>query len=199
MKGIRLIVGLGNIGKPYEGTRHNAGFMFADKVAQKYGAFFHEDKKFLGDVANVKTAGQDVILLKPSTLMNLSGRSVSAVSSFYKIPPEQILVAHDELDFKPGTIKLKTGGGSAGHNGLKSIIACIGSPNFERIRIGIGHPREINPNFPVADYVLGKPSKQDLELIEAAIDKGLEVIEEIIKGDTDSAMMVLNEKRKVTN
>lgn len=102
MKGIRLIVGLGNIGKPYEGTRHNAGFMFADKVAQKYGAFFHEDKKFLGDVANVKTAGQDVILLKPSTLMNLSGRSVSAVSSFIKSLRNRYWLPMMNLTLSPG-------------------------------------------------------------------------------------------------
>ena len=159
-KSIRLIVGLGNIGDAYRGTRHNAGF----------------------------------ILLKPSTLMNLSGKSVAAVSTFHKISPSEILVAHDELDLLPGTVRLKISGGSAGHNGLKSIVSCLGSSDFARLRIGIGHPRDRQLQIPVADYVLSRPPKEDLELISSAIEKALACIDEIVDGDFSRAMSALNEK-----
>ena len=165
---IRLIVGLGNIGDAYKGTRHNAGFHFVDEVANEYGARFQADRKFFGDVAKARIGGVEVILLKPSTLMNLSGKAVAAVSAFYKITPSEILVAHDELDLLPGTARLKIGGGSAGHNGLKSIVSCLGSSDFVRLRIGIGHPRDRQLQIPVADYVLSRPPKEDQELISSA-------------------------------
>ena len=173
---IRLIVGLGNIGDAYKGTRHNAGFHFVDEVANEYGARFQADRKFFGDVAKARIGGVEVILLKPSTLMNLSGKAVAAVSAFYKITPSEILVAHDELDLLPGTARLKIGGGSAGHNGLKSIVSCLGSSDFVRLRIGIGHPRDRQLQIPVADYVLSRPPKEDQELISSAIKKALREI-----------------------
>ena len=138
--------------------------------------------------------GAEVILLKPSTLMNLSGKSVAAVSTFYKISPSEILVAHDELDLLPGTVRLKISGGSAGHNGLKSIVSCLGSSDFARLRIGIGHPRDRQLQIPVADYVLSRPPKEDLELISSAIEKALACIDEIVDGDFSRAMSALNEK-----
>ena len=170
---IRLIVGLGNIGDAYKGTRHNAGFHFVDEVANEYGARFQADRKFFGDVAKARIGGVEVILLKPSTLMNLSGKAVAAVSAFYKI---------------------KIGGGSAGHNGLKSIVSCLGSSDFVRLRIGIGHPRDRQLQIPVADYVLSRPPKEDQELISSAIKKALSCIDEIVEGDFSRAMSILNEK-----
>lgn len=193
-KSIRLIVGLGNIGDAYRGTRHNAGFHFVDEVADKYAARFQTDRKFLGEVAKARIGGAEVILLKPSTLMNLSGKSVAAVSTFHKISPSEILVAHDELDLLPGTVRLKISGGSAGHNGLKSIVSCLGSSDFARLRIGIGHPRDRQLQIPVADYVLSRPPKEDLELISSAIEKALACIDEIVDGDFSRAMSALNEK-----
>ena len=188
------IVGLGNIGDAYRGTRHNAGFHFVDEVADKYAARFQTDRKFFGEVAKARIGGAEVILLKPSTLMNLSGKSVAAVSTFHKISPSEILVAHDELDLLPGTVRLKISGGSAGHNGLKSIVSCLGSSDFARLRIGIGHPRDRQLQIPVADYVLSRPPKEDLELISSAIEKALACIDEIVDGDFSRAMSALNEK-----
>ena len=196
-KSIRLIVGLGNIGDAYRGTRHNAGFHFVDEVADKYAARFQTDRKFFGEVAKARIGGAEVILLKPSTLMNLSGKSVAAVSTFYKISPSEILVAHDELDLLPGTVRLKISGGSAGHNGLKSIVSCLGSSDFARLRIGIGHPRDRQLQIPVADYVLSRPPKEDLELISSAIEKALACIDEIVDGDFSRAMSALNEKTDI--
>lgn len=193
-KKIRLIVGLGNVGDAYKGTRHNAGFMFVDAVAEKYSGFFQFQKKFNGELARVRIHGDEVLLLKPSTFMNLSGEAVAPLASFYKIPAEQILVAHDELDLPPGIIKLKKGGGSAGHNGLKSIAALLGTPDFERLRIGIGHPRNKNLPIPVADYVLSKPSREDRELIEESISRALGTLEEIVEGQFSLAMSTINER-----
>lgn len=193
-KPIRLIVGLGNIGDEYAGTRHNAGFCFVDEVASKFKAQFHPERKFFGDIAKTSIDGHEVILLKPSTLMNLSGKAVAAVVTFYKIKPEEILVAHDELDLPPGVVKLKVGGGSAGHNGLKSITSCIGSQNFERLRIGIGHPRNKQLQIPVADYVLRKPTSEDRTLIQNSIDRALENLKKVVDGNFSEAMTSINEK-----
>ena len=126
--------------------------------------------------------------------MNLSGKAVAAISTFYKISPSEILVAHDELDLHPGTVRLKIGGGSAGHNGLKSIVSCIGNSDFARLRIGIGHPRDRQLQIPVADYVLSRPPKGDEELISSAIEKALTCLKEIVEGDFSHAMSALNEK-----
>lgn len=194
-KAIRLIVGLGNVGASYEGTRHNAGFLFADEAARKFGGFFAPEKKFSGDVCRVKIDGREVFILKPSTFMNLSGIAVAALASFYKILPEEILVVHDELDLPPGSIKLKEGGGTAGHNGLKSITEKLGTPNFVRLRVGIGHPRNKQLSIPVADYVLTRPSPDDRQLIEAAVERGIENTALISCGNLKEAANKLNEKR----
>ncbi|MBL8382012.1 MAG: aminoacyl-tRNA hydrolase [Burkholderiales bacterium] len=189
---IRLIVGLGNIGPEYEDTRHNAGFWLADLVARSLGAPFRREKGFHGELAK---AGS-VFVLKPSTYMNRSGQAVGALAAFYKIAPEEILVAHDELDLPPGTVKIKQGGGHAGHNGLKDIQARLGSPDFWRVRIGIGHPRELGMAQEVADFVLHRPGREHRELIDQCIDRVAEVIPDAIGGSMQVAMMKLHAKKK---
>ena len=166
MPAIRLIVGLGNPGIDYADTRHNAGFWFLDQLAQREKVFFHEEKKFQGEVARVRLAGQDIWLLKPTTFMNRSGQAVVALALYYKILPEEILVVHDELDLMPGCMKLKKGGGNAGHNGLKDITEKLSTPNFWRLRLGTGHPRSLGMAQPVADFVLHSPSAEHKSMIE---------------------------------
>lgn len=192
---ISLIVGLGNIGQAYKNTRHNVGFQALDRLADALNATFKTDKKFLGEIASVTIHEKLIFLLKPSTLMNLSGHSVSAVCNFFKLKSEQLLVIHDELDLKPGMVKFKFAGGTAGHNGLKSIVGCLGTPNFYRLRIGIGHPRDKAMQIPVADYVLSKPSLLDQNLIANAIQTALEETPLIIDGNFQDAVSKINEKK----
>ncbi|WP_300956927.1 aminoacyl-tRNA hydrolase, partial [Turicimonas muris] len=149
-------------------------------------------KRFFGETATTHISGDAILVLQPSTLMNLSGRAVSAVISFYKYKPEEILVVHDELDLPPGSIKYKIGGGCAGHNGLKSISSLIGSQNFQRLRIGIGHPRDKQLQTPVADYVLSRPSPDDRILISQAVAKGIEFLPLIAEGKTEDALQKIN-------
>ena len=183
MAQIRLIVGLGNIGSEYEDTRHNAGFWFVDQLARRENAMFREEGKFQGQVCRVRLCGQDVWLLKPSTYMNRSGSSVLAVASYYKILPEEILVVHDELDLMPGCMKVKKGGGNAGHNGLKDISSKLSTPNFWRLRLGTGHPRSLGLAQPVADFVLHRPSADQMQAIESCIDAALKTTNDIAVGD----------------
>jgi PTH1 family peptidyl-tRNA hydrolase len=166
---IRLIVGLGNIGAEYEATRHNAGFWYADAIARRAGARFSMERKFHGAVARARIDGSELWLLKPSTYVNRSGQAVVALALYYKILPTQILVAHDELDLLPGSIKLKLGGGTAGHNGLKDTQARLSTAEFWRLRIGIGHPRSLALEQDVGDFVLHPPRKEELTGIDAAI------------------------------
>jgi PTH1 family peptidyl-tRNA hydrolase len=188
---IRLVAGLGNIGREYTKTRHNAGFWFANALAAELGATFEANPKFAGDVAKSGA----VRLVKPATYMNLSGRSVGALANFYSIAPEEILVVHDELDLKPGVVKMKLGGGVAGHNGLKDIRAALGSADFWRLRLGIGHPRESElTEQQVVDYVLKPPRPEEREAIDAAIAKSLGVWPSIAAGDLERAMLVLHTK-----
>jgi PTH1 family peptidyl-tRNA hydrolase len=190
---IRLVAGLGNPGREYARTRHNAGFWFIDELARKLGAYFATESKFSGEVAK---AG-DVRLVKPATFMNLSGRSVAALARFFAIAPEEILVVHDELDLRPGEAKMKLGGGVAGHNGLKDIRAQLGSPDFWRLRLGIGHPRDSElTEQQVVDYVLKPPRSDELEAIESAIGKSLAAWPEVADGDMERAMMKLHTKEK---
>lgn len=189
---IRLIVGLGNIGKEYEDTRHNAGFWFVDALADQYSGRFSQNKKFSGETATVRIDGKDVLLLKPSTLMNRSGIAVAAVCNFYKILPANTLIVHDELDLLPGTVKLKKGGGSGGHNGLKSIIQMIGTPDFYRLRIGIGHPRDFNLHMDVADFVLSKPRESSLEEIQKSILHALKAVPDLVDGEIAKATKLIN-------
>ena len=188
-KVILLIVGLGNPGAQYAQTRHNAGFWFVDELARQYNAEFKEDKKYKAEICHLTINNEKVTLLKPSTFMNLSGQSVAAYANFFKIAPDQILVAHDELDFEAGKIKLKQGGGHGGHNGLRDIIARLGDKNFIRLRIGIGHPGDSKQ---VTNYVLGKPHPEDRISIDNSIDAASRVTPDIVKGELQKAMQNLH-------
>jgi peptidyl-tRNA hydrolase, PTH1 family len=186
---IRLVAGLGNPGRGYASTRHNAGFWFADKLAALLNATFSHETRFQADVAK---AG-DLRICKPMTYMNGSGRPVAALARFFGVPPDALRVAHDELDLRPGDVKIKLGGGHAGHNGLRDIHAHLGSADYWRLRFGIGHPR--NTEFPereVIDYVLKPPAAADRVAIDAAIDRTLDVWREIAAGDMERAMMTVH-------
>ncbi|MGO3741534.1 aminoacyl-tRNA hydrolase, partial [Kerstersia sp.] len=166
---IRLIVGLGNPGAEYDRTRHNAGFWLADTYAADLRASFAVEKSFMGEVAKARVDGENVYLAKPITFMNRSGQCVGALARFYKLAPEQVLVLHDELDLLPGQVKIKQGGGHAGHNGLKDIQAALGGPGFWRLRIGIGHPRTLGLAQQVADFVLHPPRREEQDQIDEAL------------------------------
>lgn len=187
---ISLIVGLGNPGQQYENTRHNAGVWFIDQLARQFSAPLAFDKKFHGDISRASIAGQDVRLLFPTTYMNKSGLSVAAVCHFFKIAPENVLVAHDELDLAPGTIRLKTGGGHGGHNGLRDIIQSLGNnKNFQRLRIGVGHPGDSKQ---VTGHVLSKAPSKEQSYIEEAISEAVRDIEAIVSGDSQKVMNQLH-------
>lgn len=190
--GIRLIVGLGNIGAEYERTRHNAGFWLADRLADRYHASFQHERKFFGSVARVRVAGAEVWLLKPATYMNLSGQAVVALALFYRILPHQILVVHDELDLPAGEAKLKQGGGVAGHNGLKDIRARLSSDQFWRARVGIDHPRNLGLQQSVADFVLHQPRRDEQNQIDLALNRVEDVIELLVEGKFADAMKQLH-------
>lgn len=184
---IRLILGLGNPGPQYEATRHNAGFWLADHIADELSASFTQDKPFFSWVAKGRVNGEVVIVAKPSTFMNRSGQAAGALLRFYKLAPEQVLVLHDELDLMPGQAKLKRGGGHAGHNGLRDIQAAFGSPDFWRLRIGIGHPRTLGLAQQVAAFVLNPPRRDELQQIESTIDRSMRVLPQLLQGDFDTA------------
>jgi PTH1 family peptidyl-tRNA hydrolase len=189
---IRMLVGLGNPGPEYDSTRHNAGFWWIDAVAAKLGTRLAFDRGYHGLVARVNRAGQEPLwLVEPQTFMNLSGKSVAPLARFFKIAPEEILVAHDELDLLPGQVKIKQGGSHAGHNGLKDIVAQLGSADFWRLRLGIGHP---GVKAEVIDYVLKKPSKEHREAIEACISRSLETLDLLLAGEMERAMMKVHVK-----
>lgn len=179
-----IIAGLGNIGEEYKYTKHNIGFMTVDRIAKDYNfPEWKEKNKYL--FTKIKIDNEDVILLKPTTYMNLSGEAIQAITTLYKIKPEDIIVIHDDLDLKTGIIKTKQGGSTGGHNGLKSIDSKIGN-NYYRIRIGISHPRDINPNQDVASYVLSKFSPEDTKKILTQIENISKSLEKIIKKDFSS-------------
>ena len=190
---IKLIVGLGNPTAEYEHTRHNAGFWFLDELAWQWKAAFKNEKKFFGDVARVARPEGDVWLLKPDTYMNLSGKAVQALANFYKIQPEEILVVHDELDIDCGAIRFKLGGGNGGHNGLKDIQAKLGTPQFYRLRLGIGHPGE---KHLVVGFVLNKPSAAERELIDRAIAKSLRAMDDVMAGRQEDVVRYLHSKQE---
>lgn len=184
---ISLIAGLGNIGSEYEGTRHNAGFMFADALAARCRAQFSEERKFSAYVTRLSIAGRTVWLVKPTTYMNRSGQAVQAIAQYYHIEPDEILVVHDELDLPPGCMKLKQGGGNAGHNGLKDITQKLATPDFWRLRIGTGHPRTLGLAQPVVDFVLHRPSAEQQEGIDKCIAAALPAVEDLVAGDFQKA------------
>jgi PTH1 family peptidyl-tRNA hydrolase len=198
---IKLVVGLGNPGREYEDTRHNAGFWFVDALARELGASFQKESKFHGEVA--KASG--VWLLKPTTFMNRSGQAVGALAKFYQMTPAEILVAHDEMDLPAGGVKMKVGG-AAGSNGIKDIVNHLGTKDFWRLRLGIGHPRELSGKLggamdrpEVVDYVLHRPGAEDQRAIDDVITRSLECWPAMAKGDMEAAMLKLHTKPKQTN
>ena len=192
MAGLRLIVGLGNPGPEHARTRHNAGFWFIDALARQAGARFGLDSKLFGETAKADIGGQAVWLLKPATFMNLSGKSLTAALRFWKIEPEQMLVAHDELDLSPGTARLKFDGGHGGQNGLRDTMRLLGHGRFHRLRIGIGHPGHKDM---VTPWVLGRPGAADEVLVLRAIDDALDVLPLAVQGNFPDAMTRLHTPR----
>lgn len=186
---LRLLVGLGNPGAEYTETRHNAGFWFCERLARDLGANFAKESRYHGWTANVRASG--ILLLMPATFMNDSGRAVRALAQFYRIQPAEILVVHDELDIPPGQSRLKFGGGLGGHNGLKSISAHLGTNDYWRLRIGIGHPGN---SAQVTGFVLGKPPASERELIVQAIDQAREVLPIVVAGELQKAMNQLHSR-----
>jgi peptidyl-tRNA hydrolase, PTH1 family len=187
---IRLFVGLGNPGPEYEATRHNAGFWWVDQLAAQLGTRLVPERSYQALAARVNRPGAEPVwLLQPMTFMNRSGASVAALARFFKIPPAQVLVVHDELDLLPGQSKLKLGGSAAGHNGLKDIQAQLGSPDFWRLRLGIGHP---GVKSEVVNYVLKKPSAEHRNAIDVAIDRSLSASQELMAGQMDQALMKIH-------
>lgn len=194
---IKLIVGLGNPGKKYEGTRHNAGFWLVERLAAQHRLTPRKEPKFRALVAKLDTASGHAWLLLPQTWMNESGAAVAALAQFHKIAAGDILVVHDELDLPPGGVKIKQGGGHAGHNGLRDIVDKLGSPDFWRLRIGIGHPRDAAASEQeVADFVLHPPRKEERALIDAVIERGVAVFDLILADNMAAAMHKLHTRPK---
>jgi len=195
MDEIKLIVGLGNPGREYESTRHNAGFWWVDAIVEAKRATWKKETKFSGWTAKVYEGGTQFVLLKPSTYMNESGRSVAALLRFYRIEPGSMLIVHDELDLPPGTVKLKRGGGTGGHNGLTDIAEVLGTKDFWRLRVGIGHPGHKDL---VSDYVLDKPRRIELEAIEPPLERSYELLPWLAKARMTDAMTWLHTQPKAT-
>jgi PTH1 family peptidyl-tRNA hydrolase len=186
---IKLFVGLGNPGPEYEATRHNAGFWWIDEVARQLKVNLAVEKGYWGLLGRTSIAGQNLWLLEPLTFMNASGKSVAALARFFKIAPEEILVAHDELDIDPGHARLKKGGGHAGHNGLRDIHAQLGSADYWRLRLGVGHPGDRSE---VINWVLKKPSQDDRIAIEQCMDRCLKALPSLLAGEMDKATMLIH-------
>ena len=186
---IKLFVGLGNPGAEYEATRHNAGFWWIDALSRELKAPLSFDKSYFGQVARTTISGQNVWLLAPQTFMNLSGKSVAALARFFKIKPEEILVAHDELDIIPGQVKLKFGGSHAGHNGLRDIHAQLGTGDYWRLRLGVGHPGSKDE---VVHWVLRKPTPEHRVAIEDSIIRSVKAAPALLAGDMDKATMLIH-------
>ena len=186
---MKLVAGLGNPGADYSTTRHNAGFWFVDRLAEKHQVSFTAQKKFSGEIARIRAPGIDCLLFKPATYMNSSGRAVRAVADYYRIEPAGILVVHDEIDLEAGVIRLKQGGGHGGHKGLRDISETLGDQEYLRLRIGVSHPGD---KTRVLAHVLGKPDSGDTALINNALQKGVEIFPLLCAGDLDKAMTRLH-------
>ena len=186
---IKLFVGLGNPGPEYEATRHNAGFWWIDALSRELKAPLSLDKNYHGQVARTTINGQTVWLLKPLTFMNLSGKSVAALARFFKVAHEEVLVAHDELDIVPGQVKLKFGGSHAGHNGLRDIHAQLGSADYWRLRLGVGHP---GIKAEVINWVLKKPTAEHRQAINECIERSMTAVPDLLKGEMDKATMLIH-------
>ena len=187
---IQLVVGLGNPGDRYTGTRHNAGFWWVDELARRHGGDFRPNSRFQGEVADLRFAGLNLRLLKPTTYMNNSGRAVQALASFYRIALGAILVVHDEIDLPPGVVRLKKGGGDGGHRGLRDIIPAVGK-DFYRLRVGVGRPEHSSQ---VIDFVLKKPLAGERQLIDESIERSLGLADRIFRGEMQTAMNELHRK-----
>ncbi len=192
--GILLVVGLGNPGSQYEATRHNVGFWFVDGLAARNGGQFRVESKFHGMLARIRLGGADLRLLKPTTFMNRSGQSIVAVSQYFDIPPQNILVVHDELDLPVGTLRLKQGGGHGGHNGLRDTMQVLGGRDFWRLRIGIDHPGDRNQ---VVNYVLSRASKDDETIIRDGLTDAEAVMDDLVSGAFQKAMNRLHSSRTI--
>ena len=186
---LRLIVGLGNPGAEYSETRHNAGFWFCERLARELSVKLNHEGRFHGVAGNARSDGLWILL--PQTFMNRSGLAVRALAQFYKIEPKEILVVHDELDIPPGQLRLKFGGGSGGHNGLKDISSHLGSPDYWRLRVGVGHPGDRNE---VVNFVLKPPRREEQEAIDAALDRALIAWPQLQRADFSAAMQKLNSR-----
>lgn len=189
MTAIQLVAGLGNPGAKYEQTRHNAGFWFVDGISEQHHCRLRYEARFHGDVGRCELRGHDCRLQRPATYMNRSGQAVVALTHFFRIPRDEVLVVHDELDLPAGVARLKRGGGHGGHNGLRDLIAHLGGNDFLRLRIGIGHPGNRDQ---VIDYVLQRPSKQDREMIQGAIERAVDVMPLAVSGELERAMHKLH-------
>jgi PTH1 family peptidyl-tRNA hydrolase len=192
---VRLIVGLGNPGPEHEQSRHNAGFWFVDGITEQYHCRLKYEARFQGEVGRCELKGHDCRLQKPSTYMNRSGQAVVALTHFFRIPRDEVLVVHDELDLPAGVARLKRGGGHGGHNGLRDLIAHMGGNDFLRLRIGIGHPGNRDE---VINYVLQCPSKQDRELIQGAMEQAMDAMSLAVSGELERAMHKLHSKGSCT-
>ena len=190
---IQLIVGLGNPGDKYANTRHNAGFWFVDALARREGATFKPVSRLSGELTEISVSGTRVRLLKPTTFMNRSGQSVGATAKYYRIGPPSILVVHDELDLAAGTVRLKEGGGHGGHNGLRDIVQHLGSNAFLRLRVGVGHPGRKEA---VVGHVLHRAGKSEQDAIDESLERAIELLPSMVRGDLPSAMNVLNRREK---
>ena len=186
---LKLIAGLGNPGPDYSATRHNVGFWFVDRVAEQYQSQFTPDKKFFGELTRLSAPGINCRLFKPSTFMNASGRALQAITGYYNIDCADILIVHDEVDLDVGTIRLKKGGGHGGHNGLRDISEKLGGADYLRLRIGVSHPGD---KTGVTAHVLSRPGSEDAGLINAAIQRGMEVLPLLFAGELDKAMTRLH-------
>ena len=186
---MKLIVGLGNPGPQYAGHRHNVGFWVVEQL-QPSG--WSRESKFKADLVKTRVSGEDCWLMKPATFMNASGEAVGAFARFHRLAPDDIVVIHDELDIAPGSVRVKQGGGHGGHNGVRDIESHLGSPNFWRLRIGIGHPRALNLNQDVADFVLHAPRLEEKIAIDRAVDEVVRELPAILRGDTAAAQRRLH-------
>jgi len=189
--GFSLVVGLGNPGDRYTQTRHNAGFWFVDELARRFGGVFRNEKKFHGELARITVDGRDCLLLKPATFMNRSGLSVASLVNFYRLDVATLLVAHDEIDLPPGSLRIKQGGGHGGHNGLRDIAPALGSPAFWRLRIGVGHPghRDL-----VVQYVLSRAGADEQQLLDAAINAAVDAFPLLLSGDIGRTQQTLHSR-----
>lgn len=188
---IDLVVGLGNPGPQYAHTRHNAGFRFVDTLASRHGGTFRTNAKFFGDLAEIALGGRRVRLLKPMTFMNESGRSVAAVVRFYRYEPEAVLIVHDEIDLPAGTVRLKQGGGEGGNRGLRSVTAALGSKQYARLRLGVGHPGSAPQ---VVDFVLKRATAEDQRATDEAADRALDIMSDLVRGNLSQAMNTVNRR-----